>query len=433
MNIIRNISKIDNNWRDRRSPEKKKDRITQLKFLVIQVHKFLDSYCEWLSSGFTSFVIFLMLCGYWTISIRGVLATRVGFTPEKLFLKNSPMLKITVLDREYLKPTYTFVTVYVTKCGNMSEPTRLERMKKLVAMFEDLPECKGKIFTKFWIRDYESFLDVVREDEGESGLAPYSEESIMQFASWPEYTHWGGFLKFNETTHTLSQFMLTVAYQGENQAEWSERLRMLKTWPIYEENSLFTDQLESMIPQTIQSSIMTLICMAIVCCVFMFNFLTVTIAVASITSICLGKIGVFGLMTLWGIEIDPISVSTLIMSIGLSVDFPAHVTFHYYRTGLSPTMKTAKERMVHTLSIIGFPLFQCSVSTILLVLSLLFVTCYMTEVGFLTVYVFIKAVVLVVLLGIVHALVAVPAILCTLSNLHNFFSGFSLSKIFKTI
>lgn len=92
-------------------------------------------------------------------------------------------------------------------------------------------------------------------------------------------------------------------------------------------------------------------------------------------------------MTLWGIEIDPISVSTLIMSIGLSVDFPAHVTFHYYRTGLSPTMKTAKERMVHTLSIIGFPLFQCSVSTILLVLSLLFVTCYMTEVGFLTVYV----------------------------------------------
>lgn len=85
----------------------------------------------------------------------------------------------------------------------MSEPTRLERMKKLVAMFEDLPECKGKIFTKFWIRDYESFLDVVREDEGESGLAPYSEESIMQFASWPEYTHWGGFLKFNETTHTL--------------------------------------------------------------------------------------------------------------------------------------------------------------------------------------------------------------------------------------
>ena len=29
---------------------------------------------------------------------------------------------------------------------------------------------------------------------------------------------------------SLSQFMLTVAYQGENQAEWSERLRMLKTW-----------------------------------------------------------------------------------------------------------------------------------------------------------------------------------------------------------
>uniref|UniRef100_A0A914RTK8 Uncharacterized protein n=1 Tax=Parascaris equorum TaxID=6256 RepID=A0A914RTK8_PAREQ len=91
--------------------------------------------------------------------------------------------------------------------------------------------------------------------------------------------------------------------------------------------------------------------------------------------------GVFGFITLWGIDLDPISMATLIMSIGLSVDFPAHITFHYYRTGLDPSFTSIKERMLHSLIAIGFPLLQCSASTILFVLCLLLVPCYMGEVS----------------------------------------------------
>ncbi|VDM24989.1 unnamed protein product [Toxocara canis] len=145
---------------------------------------------------------------------------------------------------------------------------------------------------------------------------------------------------------------------------------------IYEDEALFMDQIEAMIPITIQTSIATLVCMAIVCFIFMSNLFTVLIAVSSITSIC---VGVFGFLTLWGIDVDPISMATLIMSIGLSVDFPAHITFHYYRTGLDPSFTSIKERMLHSLVAIGFPLLQCSASTVLFVLSILLVPCYMSE------------------------------------------------------
>ena len=60
---------------------------------------------------------------------------------------------------------------------------------------------------------------------------------------------------------------------------------------------------------------------------------------------------------------------------------------------------------------IGFPLLQCGLSTILFVLCLLFVDTYMSEV-------FVKTMVLVVSLGLLHGLVISPALLCALSNIY---------------
>lgn len=91
-------------------------------------------------------------------------------------------------------------------------------------------------------------------------------------------------------------------------------------------------------------------------------------------------VGVFGILTFWNVDVDPVSMATMIMSIGLSVDFPAHITFHYHRTGLNPNLKSVQERIKHTFDVVGFPLLQCSFSTFFFILILLLVPTYMSEV-----------------------------------------------------
>lgn len=92
---------------------------------------------------------------------------------------------------------------------------------------------------------------------------------------------------------------------------------------------------------------------------------------------------------------DPIMMAALVISIGFSIDIPAHVSYHYHSAGkidLIPQLyalclgfenptATVKERLILTLSSVGFPAIQASISTNLVVLSLLFVPLYMAKVS----------------------------------------------------
>ena len=59
-------------------------------------------------------------------------------------------------------------------------------------------------------------------------------------------------------------------------------------------------------------------------------------------------------MTLWGVNLDAISMITLIMSIGFSVDFSAHITYGY----VVAEEKHPSQRVRCVLATLGWPVFQ---------------------------------------------------------------------------
>lgn len=108
------------------------------------------------------------------------------------------------LRNRYVLPVYAFVTIFVTNPGDLRNASRVERIERMIDDFEALPACNGPRFTRFWLRDYRAHLATEAEEFAEDTIqdpAPFSTEDIKAFIEWPEYHHWGGFMKFDNKTN----------------------------------------------------------------------------------------------------------------------------------------------------------------------------------------------------------------------------------------
>ena len=150
-------------------------------------------------------------------------------------------------------------------------------------------------------------------------------------------------------------------------------------------------------PTTIQCVAVAAVVMMIVALIFIPHPQCSLWVAFSIMSI---ELGVVGGMTLWGVSLDSISMINLIMCIGFSVDFSAHISYHF----MSHTNMSMEERVCDSLYALGLPISQGAISTILGVIGLALAPSYI----FIT---FFKMVFLVIVLGAVHGLVLLPVLL----------------------
>ena len=104
------------------------------------------------------------------------------------------------------------------------------------------------------------------------------------------------------------------------------------------------------LPTTIQCVVIAAVVMMIVSLIFIPNpicSLWVAFAIMSI------ELGVLGFMAFWGINLDAISMINLIMSIGFSVDFAAHISYSYMDSEGTPD-----DRVRNSLYSLGLPICQ---------------------------------------------------------------------------
>jgi hypothetical protein len=159
---------------------------------------------------------------------------------------------------------------------------------------------------------------------------------------------------------------------------------------------IYFDQFLVVLPNTIQCVGLAAVIMLFVSLIFIPNpicSLWVAFAIMSI------ELGVLGFMAFWGINLDSISMINLIMSIGFSVDFAAHISYSYMDSEGSPD-----DRVRNSLYSLGLPIVQGAISTILGVIGLMIAPSYI----FVT---FFKMVFLVIILGALHGLFLLPVLL----------------------
>lgn len=71
------------------------------------------------------------------------------------------------------------------------------------------------------------------------------------------------------------------------------------------------------------------LCTALACFLFIPHLPSILCCVFSVASI---TVGILGLLALWGLDVDPLSMAAFIMAIGFSVDFSSHICYHFYKS-----------------------------------------------------------------------------------------------------
>ncbi len=163
---------------------------------------------------------------------------------------------------------------------------------------------------------------------------------------------------------------------------------------IYEPSFLLVDQQESTLHNMLQNVGIAVVVMLLIAVLFIPKLLSALWIGLSILSI---NVGVIGGLALWNVRLDIVSMITIVMAIGFSVDFVAHITYHFL-------VSRGKDRLHRALKYVGTPILQSGLSTILGVASLIPADSYMVRT-------FVKTVVLVVGLGIIHGLIFLPVLL----------------------
>ena len=105
-------------------------------------------------------------------------------------------------------------------------------------------------------------------------------------------------------------------------------------------------------------------------------------------------------MSIWRIPLDSISMISLILALGFSVDYSAHITYGF----VIASKETRRDRAIFALYSLGAPTLQGATSTILAVIALSTSDSYIYRTFFKTTF-------LVITIGAVHGLVFLPVFL----------------------
>ncbi|XP_044150297.1 patched domain-containing protein 3 isoform X1 [Bufo gargarizans] len=171
---------------------------------------------------------------------------------------------------------------------------------------------------------------------------------------------------------------------------------------VYHPAFIYCDQYAVIIENTIQNVAVAAGAMLVISLLLIPNpmcSLWVTFTLASII------VGVTGFMAYWDVNLDSISMINLVICIGFSVDFSAHITYAY----VSNHKAKVNERVIDALHSLGYPIVQGAVATILGVIALSAAESYIFRT-------FSKIIFLVIAFGMIHGLVFLPVFLTLFGN-----------------
>ncbi|XP_072364514.1 patched domain-containing protein 3-like [Scyliorhinus torazame] len=361
---------------------------------------FKKYYGPFLTNRWTKAIVVLLYTGYLAGSIYGCLHIKEGIDLRNLAFDDSYVIKFYNDESDFFSEYGPRVMVTVTEPVEYWNSTIQDEIEICMGRLENNSYVDRELSAS-WLRIYveqaaNKSIDI-RERNAFIGNLSKVLTSIPEFQQDIE-------LSEDDMDIRASRFFIQIVNASDsfNQKNMLIELRnSVKECKIpllvYHPAFIYFDQFLVIVTTTVQNIIVAAAAMLVISLLLIPNpvcSLWVTFAIASVL------VGVSGFMAFWGVNLDSISMINLVICIGFSVDFTAHISYAF----VSNDKTDANERAIDALYTLGYPILQGALSTIMGIVVLSMAGGYIFRTFF-------KIMFLVIFFGAVHGLVLMPVFL----------------------
>ncbi|XP_061111972.1 patched domain-containing protein 3 [Conger conger] len=359
---------------------------------------FLKYYGPFLTKKYSKISVVILYVLYLCVSIYGCFNMQEGIDLKNLASDDSYVVQYYTHEDKYFSEYGPNVMIVVKNTLPYWEESERSTLDKCLKNFVDLFIVDPELFTS-WLDAYnvylkKSSLDINNKTIFLENLPPF-------FVQAPVFKQDLNFT--NQEIHASRFFIQTVNITSSEQEK--EMLNVLRQTAerclvpllVYHPTFIFYDQYAVIRKNTIQNILVATVVMLVISLLLIPNplcSLWVTFAIASVI------VGVAGFMMFWDINLDSVSMINLVICIGFSVDFSAHISYSF----VSSSKPIVNERAIDALYSLGYPIVQGAISTILGVVVLAAAESYIFRTFF-------KIMFLVISFGLLHGIVFIPVFL----------------------
>ncbi|XP_062977568.1 patched domain-containing protein 3-like [Elgaria multicarinata webbii] len=360
---------------------------------------FRERYGPFLMHSWTKVIVVILYLVYLGSSIYGCTQVKEGIDVRNLASDNSYVIQYYDWEDEYFSKGYgPRVMVVITESiayWNSSVRADLENCMESL----ENSSYVDKKYSVSWLRIYETFAEHMSLNIDDRHVFIGNLPSLFKVNPELEWN-----VNFSITEISASRFFIqtvnvTSSVDKKNLLKQLRGLAKNCKIPlmVYHPSFIYFDQFLVIVKHTIHKLVVATGAMLLISLLLIPNplcSLWLTFAIASVI------VGVTGFMAHWDVNLDSISMINLIICIGFSVDFSAHISYAIVSSEESKVNKKAMEGLYH----LGYPIVQAAVSTLLGVFVLSMSSTYIFRTFF-------KIMSLVILFGAAHGLIFIPVFL----------------------
>ncbi|CAH1781995.1 unnamed protein product [Owenia fusiformis] len=280
-------------------------------------------------------LVILIFLGYLGVAIWGVFNLKEGLELKNLAPDNSYAASFYQHEDTYFNSIYGLrLQVAITQPLDYWNISSLGQLDTLI---DDLKQSKwlftNETLIENWISDFSNYLEITRQTNLNS--TQFIDTLKGQFLEIPGYERYKLDIVFSDDGSAILASRILIQSRGQQNAnqqrEFMKEVRDIAKSSelkvtVFHPAFIFFDQYSVILVNTLQNigvAVGVMLFVALLLVPHPLCAIWVTLSVCSIST------GVIGYMTHWDVNLDSISMINIILCIGFSVDYSAHIAYHF--------------------------------------------------------------------------------------------------------